>query len=69
MAVYLVWRWNDSAEHTERRAAYKSLDDAKAQADHDLARAEQEDDYSTAPLRIEDETGEVLWSADPAAES
>lgn len=66
--VTLFWRWADSPAHTERAAAYTDLDAARGQAGHDLAVCETSGDYTTAPVRIEDADGAVLWSADlPAA--
>lgn len=61
--VRLYWRWGDSPEHTERSAPYASVDAARAQAQHDLYLAEAAADYSTAPLRIMDSGGAVVWTA------
>lgn len=61
--VTLHWRWKDSEKHAERHAPYASLDDARAQADHDLALAEASDDYTSAPVRIEDGEGKTVWTA------
>ncbi|GGS88568.1 hypothetical protein ACFFV7_50915 [Nonomuraea spiralis] len=62
--VYLFWRWPDSTEHAERKAAYESLEAALGQAEADLARCASEGDYSAAPVRIEDELGGLPWTAD-----
>jgi hypothetical protein len=68
VTVYLHWAWNASPDHAERKAAYASLDDAKAQAEHDLKLAKDSDDYTAAPLRItEGETGDTLWEPDMEA--
>ncbi|MEU3162890.1 hypothetical protein [Streptosporangium sp. NPDC006930] len=61
--VTLHWRWKDSDEHDERKAPYASLDDAQAQADHDLALCVESDDYSSAPVRIENGEGVAVWTA------
>ncbi|GAA1015860.1 hypothetical protein Aple_010570 [Acrocarpospora pleiomorpha] len=77
--VTLHWRWADSPHHTERRATYASLEDARAQADHDLQLAQASGDYTSAPVRItegaaQDGAGEgaILWTApapdEPGAE-
>ena len=64
MTVYLHWAWNDSTEHSERKAPYASIEQARNQAEHDLVKARDEDDFSQAPLRItEGEAGKTLWEA------
>lgn len=66
MSVYLHWAWEGSRDHTERKAPYASLEEARAQADHDLALAQNSGDFSEAPLRItEGENGRVLWEPTP----
>lgn len=55
--VYLIWdgRACGLAQIPEVRAPYATLEEAQAQAEHDLAQGRQ-------PLRIEDgDTQEVLW--------
>lgn len=59
----LYWRWPDSDVHDERSAPYAGIDAARAQAQHDLDLAEAADDYSSAPLRIMDADGTVVWTA------
>lgn len=57
--VYLIadGRASGMAQLVEVRAPYATLEEAQAQAEHDLTQGRQ-------PLRIEDaETGEVLWEA------
>lgn len=61
--VTLFWRWKDSAEHAERQAPYAKLSDARAQADHDFALCEASDDYTSAPVRITNASGKLLWTA------
>lgn len=62
MMVTLFWSAQDfgarfsRAGYPEIRAQYNSLAEAQAQAAHDLA-------HGKHPVRIEDETGQVLWSA------
>lgn len=55
--VYLIadGRASGMAQLVEVRAPYATLEEAQAQAEHDLRQGRQ-------PLRIEDaDTGEVLW--------
>lgn len=55
--VYLIadGRASGMAQLVEVRAPYATLEEAQAQAEHDLAQGRQ-------PLRIEDaDTHEVLW--------
>ena len=57
--VYLIWdgRACGLAQIPEVRAPYATLEEAQAQAEHDLTQGRQ-------PLRIEDgDTQEVLWAA------
>lgn len=44
------------AGHEEVKAHFASLEEAQAQAEHDLERGRR-------PLRIEDPEGNVVWSA------
>lgn len=56
--VYLILdgRASGMAQLVEVRAPYATLEEAQAQAEHDLTQGRQ-------PLRIEDaETGTVLWA-------
>jgi hypothetical protein len=52
--VYLYWRRSDSDSSKFVRAPYNSLEEAQAQADHNI------ETNSQRPLRIEDESGAVL---------
>ena len=54
--VYLIsdGRAAGVAQIPEVRAPYATLEDAQAQAEHDQA-------VGRTPLRIEDETGAVVW--------
>jgi hypothetical protein len=57
--VYLFWAPQDFglAEAPAAKAVYNSLDEAQAQAEHDLQ-------LGRHPLRVEDaDTGAVLWEA------
>jgi hypothetical protein len=51
--VYLYWRRSVDSPRVIR-APYNSLEEAKAQADHNI------ETNSQPPLRIEDESGAVL---------
>jgi len=50
----LVWDITPDGPATENRAYYSSLEEAKAQAKHDI-------EHGRAILRIEDENGRLLW--------
>ena len=57
--VTLIWATREQrfirAGYPEIRAAYATLEDARRQAEHDLAQDKQ-------PLRIEDEAGRIVWT-------
>ncbi|WP_066373948.1 hypothetical protein [Herbidospora mongoliensis] len=59
--VWLVWNWHDSVDHNTRKAHYADYESALAQAEHDLALCVASGDYSSAPVHIIAENGEVLW--------
>lgn len=61
--VTLFWRWPDADEHHERSAPYADIKAARAQALHDLDLAQASGDYGSAPLRILDAEGAVVWTA------
>lgn len=60
--VTLFWETGDfgarfaRAGHTAIKAHYATLAEAQAQAEHDLK-------HGRHPIRIEDEAGQVLWTA------